>query len=277
MIPNKKDFTHLKKIANKIRINIIKMVSWAGCGHPGGSLSSTDLLTALFFRKMRYDASNPNWPDRDRFVLSKGHCTPLLYSILAETGFIEESRLTQFRQINTCLQGHPCRGALPGIDMSTGSLGQGLSAANGMALGLRLNKSNARVYVLLGDGEIQEGMVWEAAMTASHYELDNVTALLDLNGQQIDGMTKDIMNIEPIADKWTAFGWNVQVIDGHDLKEIDKALENASNVKLKPSIIIAKTVKGKGVSFMEHSLKFHGSAPSPEQAELALKELMENE
>jgi transketolase len=273
----KKDFVQLKKIAKKIRINIIKMVSWAGCGHPGGSLSSTDLLTVLFFRKLRYDSSNPNWPERDRFILSKGHCTPLLYSILAEAKFIDESLLNQFRKINSPLQGHPCRGALPGIEMSTGSLGQGLSIANGIALGLRLDKSASHVYVLLGDGELQEGMVWEAAMTAPHYELDNVTAILDLNGQQIDGMTKDIMNIEPIADKWRAFGWHVIVIDGHNLNAIDKALDEAVTVKSKPSIIIGKTIKGKGVSFMEHSLKFHGSAPTPEQAELALKELAEND
>lgn len=274
---DEKELVRLKKIANKVRINIIKMVSWAQCGHPGGSLSATEILTMLFCKKMRYKVDQLDWADRDRFVLSKGHCTPLLYAILVEAGFIPESLLKQFRCINSPLQGHPSKSAIPGIEMSTGSLGQGLSIANGMALGLRLNQSNARVYVLLGDGEIQEGMVWEAAMTAAHYEIDNLTAILDLNGQQIDGLTKDIMNIEPIADKFRAFGWDVQVIDGHHLSSLDQAIEKTYQVKSKPSMIIAKTVKGKGVSFMEHSLKFHGSAPSPEQTELALKELTSHE
>ncbi|MFC1616932.1 transketolase [Candidatus Margulisiibacteriota bacterium] len=273
---DKNELQKLKDIAKNIRINIIKTVAAAGCGHPGGSLSATDILTVLYFKKMKYKISNPDWSDRDRFILSKGHCTPLLYSVLAEAGFIKKQLLETFRKINSVLQGHPVKNNIPGIEMSTGSLGQGLSIANGIALGLRLDKSPANIYTLLGDGELQEGMVWEAAMTSAHYELDNLTAIVDLNGQQIDGMTKDIMNIEPVADKWRAFGWNVQVINGHNLKEIDSALDKAKAVKCQPSIIIAKTVKGKGVSFMENSLKFHGSAPTPEQAELALKELEKN-
>jgi transketolase len=263
----------LKKIAKDIRIKIIKMVATAGCGHPGGSLSATELLTVLYLKKMIYKAKEPNWDQRDRFVLSKGHCSPLLYAILATAGFFDEKLLLSFRKIGSLLQGHPSKGTLPGIEMSTGSLGQGLSIANGMALGLRLNKSSSRVYVLLGDGELQEGMVWEAAMSANHYELDNLTAIIDLNKQQIDGLTKDIMTIEPIVDKWKAFGWHVQMIDGHNLKAIDNAFDKAKKVKGKPSVIIANTIKGKGISFMEHSLKFHGSAPTPEQTKVALKEL----
>jgi transketolase len=274
---NTKEIEKLKEIARKIRINIVKMVSWAKSGHPGGSLSATEILTVLYFSKMRYKAQDPNWPERDRFVLSKGHCTPLLYSILAKAGFFSEELLTKFRQINSPLQGHPSRNCVPGVEMSTGSLGQGLAVANGMALGLRLNKSKARVYVVMGDGETQEGMIWEAAMSASHYELENLTAILDLNGQQIDGLTKDIMNIEPVADKWKAFGWHVQVVNGHDLEALANAIDKAKEVKAKPTLIIAKTTKGKGVSFMENSLKFHGSAPTAEQTELALKELEASE
>ncbi|MFA5880097.1 MAG: transketolase [Candidatus Margulisiibacteriota bacterium] len=266
----------LKQIANKLRTNIIKMISCAESGHPGGSLSATDILTVLFFQKMKYDVKNPDWFDRDRFILSKGHCSPLLYSALAEAGFIKEEVLTKFRKINSCLQGHPARNYVPGIEMSTGSLGQGLSIANGVALGLRLDKSKGHVYVLLGDGELQEGMVWEAAMTAAHYEIDNLTAIVDQNGMQIDGLTKDVMNIEPLADKWKAFGWEVISIDGHNFKAISDALDKARTIKAKPTIILANTIKGKGVSFMEHSLKFHGSAPTLEQTELALRELEKN-
>ncbi len=271
------EIKRLKKIANKIRTHIIKMVSCAQSGHPGGSLSATDIMTALFFNKLRFDPKNPNWEDRDRFVLSKGHCTPVYYAVLAENKYFAPELLQEFRQMDSCLQGHPSRCHLPGIEISTGSLGQGLSIANGMALGLRLNQSSSRVYVLMGDGELQEGMIWEAAMTSAHYEIDNLTVIVDRNHQQIDGMTKDIMNLEPLVDKWKAFGWEVFVVDGHNFKEILTALDNAEKVKSKPSIILAKTVKGKGVSFMEYSLKFHGSPPNPKETELALEELNKND
>ena len=263
----------LKRIAKNIRIEVVKMVSAAGSGHPGGSLSGTDIATTLYFKIMRHDPTNPTWKDRDRFVLSKGHCTPLLYAVLSEAGYFPKSYLSQFRRIDSPLQGHPDRKSLPGIEMSTGALGQGLAIANGMAMGLRLNHSPARVYVLLGDGELQEGMIWESAMSAAHFKIDNMTAIVDLNGIQIDGFTADIMGIEPIADKWRAFGWHVLTIDGHVLEDIDQALLAAAAIKGKPTVIIARTVKGKGVSYMEHNVKFHGSAPNESLTKQALEEL----
>lgn len=263
----------LAEIARRIRLNIIRQVAAAGSGHPGGSLSATDILTVLYFRHLRHDPKNPEWADRDRFILSKGHATPLLYATLAEAGYFDSSLLDSFRQLGSPLQGHPVRNSVPGIEMSTGALGQGLSIANGVAMGLRLNGSDATVFVMMGDGEVQEGMIWEAAMTASHYQLDNLVGILDLNGIQIDGFTADVMDIEPIADKWRAFGWHVSEIAGHDLSAIDDAIRAAKQVIGKPAIIIAKTVKGKGVSYMENNVKYHGSAPSPALAEQAIAEL----
>ena len=263
----------LKTKAVSIRRSIINMLAEAKSGHPGGSLSGVEILTYLYFKEMNIDPKEPNKPDRDRLVLSKGHGAPLLYGTLAEKGYFPKEELMKLRKINSMLQGHPDMKDTPGVDMSTGSLGQGLSAANGMALAGKLDKKDYRVYVLIGDGELQEGQIWEGAMTAAHYGLDNITAFIDNNGLQIDGFNKDVMNVEPIKDKWEAFGWHTINIDGHDLEQIEKAVEEAKNVKDKPTVIIAKTVKGKGVSFMENIADWHGVAPNKEQSEQALKEL----
>lgn len=267
----------LKSKANKIRKDIVRMITEAKSGHPGGSLSAVDVVTALYFKVMRHNPENPKWEDRDRFILSKGHAAPLLYSVLAESGYFEVKELLTLRKLGSRLQGHPDMKRLPGIEISTGSLGHGLSVGNGMAIAGKLNRKDFRVYVLLGDGECQEGQVWEAAMTASHYKLDNVTAILDYNGLQIDGPVKDVMDIAPISKKWRAFGWNVVEINGHDFKEILDSFEKIKKLKGKPSIIIAHTTKGKGVSFMENVVDFHGKAPTKEQMVQALKELEENE
>lgn len=263
----------LKKIATEIRKSIIIQTAEAGSGHPGGSLSGVEILTYLYFVEMRIDPKNPKDPDRDRFVLSKGHASPLLYAVLAEKGFINKEELKGFRQIYSNLQGHPDMKKVPGVEMSTGSLGQGLSVANGMALAGKLDGKNYRVYVLLGDGEIQEGQIWEAAMTAAHYKLDNLTAFLDHNGLQIDGKITEVMSPEPVDEKFKAFGWHVIKIDGHDFNQIEKAVNEAKTIKGKPTIIIAETVKGKGVSFMENEVGWHGTAPNKEQAQKALEEL----
>lgn len=267
----------LKSKANKIRKDIVRMITEAKSGHPGGSLSAVDVVTALYFKVMRHKPENPKWEDRDRFILSKGHAAPLLYAVLAESGYFEVKELLTLRKLGSRLQGHPDMKRLPGIEISTGSLGHGLSVGNGMAIAGKLNKKGYRVYVLLGDGECQEGQVWEAAMTASHYKLDNVTAILDYNGLQIDGPVKDVMNINPISNKWRAFGWYVIEINGHDFKEIFDSFEMVKKLKGKPGIIIAHTTKGKGVSFMENVVDFHGKAPTKEQMVQALKELEENE
>ncbi|WP_329609991.1 transketolase [Microaerobacter geothermalis] len=266
--------SELKVRANHIRQEIVKMVTEAQSGHPGGSLSAADILTVLYFHVMNVDPENPRMPDRDRFVLSKGHASPVLYATLAEKGYLPKEELATFRKINSRLQGHPSYKSLPGVDMSTGSLGQGLSAANGMALAAKLDKKPFRVYALLGDGEVQEGMIWEAAMAAGHYKLDNLTAFLDYNGLQIDGEVDQIMNPAPLDEKFRAFNWHVLVIDGHDLEQIIGAIEEAKATKGKPTMIIANTVKGKGVSFMENQCGWHGSAPNREQCEQALKELL---
>lgn len=263
----------LKDKAREIRAHIIRMTAAAGSGHPGGSLSAADIVTTLYFHVMRIDPENPSWPDRDRFVLSKGHAAPVLYAALAERGFFPVEELLTLRRLGSRLQGHPDMKSLPGVEMSTGSLGQGLSVGNGMALAAKLDGRDYRVFVLLGDGEIQEGMVWEAAMAAAHYRLDNVTAFLDHNGLQIDGPVAEVMSVEPVADKWKAFGWHVQVIDGHDLEQIIAAVETARQVRGKPQMIIAETCKGKGVSFMENQVDWHGTAPKTEEAEKALAEL----
>ena len=266
----------LTAIATRIRRHIITSVRDAKSGHPGTSLSCTDLLTALYFGHMRHDPQNPTWAGRDRFVMSKGHGSPGLYGTLAEAGYLDPSELSTFRAINSRLQGHPDMHKLPGVETSTGSLGHGLSYALGMALALRLGASESRVYALLGDGECQEGQVWEAAMAAAHHKAGNLTAIVDRNGLQIDGPTEDVMSLEPFADKWRAFGWRVVSIDGHDFPQILSALAESRQQPIhgQPTLILAKTVKGKGVSFMENQVKWHGTAPNAEQAEAALKELV---
>ncbi|ERI04524.1 transketolase [Aneurinibacillus aneurinilyticus] len=265
--------TELKQHANNIRQEIVKMVAAANSGHPGGSLSAADILSVLYFHEMNVGPDKVTDPDRDRFVLSKGHASPVLYASLAEKGYLPKEELATFRKINSRLQGHPSKKMLPGVEQSTGSLGQGLSAANGMALAARLDKRDYRVYALLGDGEIQEGMVWEAAMAAGHYKLDNLVAILDYNHLQIDGNVEDIMNVGPVADKFRAFNWHVIEIDGHNLEEIIAALDEAKSVKGMPTFIVAHTVKGKGVSYMENACGWHGTAPNAEQLAQALEEL----
>lgn len=266
------DLKNLEVKAKQIRRFIIQMISKAGSGHPGGSLSATDLVTALYFKVMRFNASDPKWPDRDRFHMSKGHCCPLWYAVLAEAGFFPKEKLMTLRQLGSTLQGHPDR-RTPGVEAASGSLGQGLSVALGMSLAANIDNKDYRVYCLMGDGEIQEGNIWEAAMAASHYKCDNLCAVLDYNGFQIDGKVKDIMGLEPLTDKWRAFGWHVIEINGHDMKQILNAYDEAKTIKTKPSIIIAHTVKGKGVSFMENVVEFHGRAPTQEETDIALGEL----
>lgn len=263
----------LKQTAQTIRKDICTMVCQAKSGHPGGSLSAADIVTYLYFQAMNIDPTNPRDPNRDRFVLSKGHASPVLYAALAEKGYFPKEELASFRRIGAMLQGHPEMKNTPGVDMSTGSLGQGLAAANGMALAGKLDKKDYRVYVMMGDGETQEGMIWEAAMAAAHYKLDNVTAFLDYNGLQIDGKTEEVMSLCDVAAKWRSFCWNVIEIDGHDFQAIDQAVEQAKTVKGQPTIIIARTVKGKGVSYMENQVGWHGNAPNAEQLEIALSDL----
>ena len=264
----------LKGKANNIRKNIVKTVTEAKSGHPGGSLSSVEIATAIYFTQMDITPDNVASTNRDRFVLSKGHASPLLYSVLAEKGLIEEEELLTFRKINSRLQGHPSMRKLPGVDMSTGSLGQGISCAVGMALANKYNKEDHRIYTILGDGECQEGQVWEAAMAASHYKLDNLLAFVDHNGLQIDGNVTDVMNPTPIDEKFKAFGWNVIVLEnGNDLESVIAACEEAKTVKGKPTVVVAHTVKGKGESFMENKAGWHGTAPSAEQCAEAIAEL----
>lgn len=270
---NEERLQQLQSIAKVIRRDIVTMLGEAGSGHPGGSLSAADILTTLYFEVMRINPEQPKWPERDRFVLSKGHAAPVLYAALAERGYFEPAELKTLRKLGSRLQGHPDMKKLAGVDMSTGSLGQGLSAANGMALAGKLDKMDYRVYVLLGDGEIQEGQVWEAAMLASHYKLDNLTAFLDYNGLQIDGPTEEVMSPGSLADKWRAFGWHVLEIDGHDIKQILESVEKAKEATGQPTLVLAHTVKGKGVTFMENQVGWHGKAPSEEQVQQALAEL----
>lgn len=258
--------------ANQVRKTIIDIICRACSGHPGGSLSSADLVTALYFAVMRHDPKNPKWPERDRFHMSKGHCCPLWYTVLAEAGYFPKEELQKLRKLGAMLQGHPDR-RTPGVEAASGSLGQGLSVSLGMALAGKLDKKDYRVYCLIGDGESQEGNIWEAAMAAAHYKCDNLCAILDYNNLQIDGKISEIMGLEPIVAKWRAFGWHAIEIDGHKMEEILKAFEEAKSVKNKPAIIIARTTKGKGVSFMENVCAFHGCAPSKEEAGKALKEL----
>ena len=264
----------LKTKAKNIRRNIVEMVYSASSGHPGGSLSITDVLTALYFSELNVDINNPKDENRDRLVLSKGHCSPALYSALAEKGFIPKEDLKTFRKVDSYLQGHPDMKKIPGVDMTSGSLGQGLSVANGMALSAKLDGKNYRVYCIMGDGEIEEGQIWEAAMTSSHYKLDNLCAIVDNNDLQIDGKVGEVMNPYPIDKKFESFGFNTIVIDGHNFDEILKAFEQAKETKGKPSVIIAKTLKGKGVSYMENKAGWHGKAPNEEEYKIALEELV---
>ena len=263
----------LQKIALHIRKDIIEAVYCAQSGHPGGSLSIADALAYLYFSKLRIDEKNPGWADRDRFVLSKGHCSPALYSALTLRGFFPESELKYFRHYGHILQGHPDMWLVPGVDMSTGSLGQGESAACGMALSAKLSGKSYRVYSVMGDGEQEEGQIWESAMFAAQYKLDNLCAWLDYNGLQIDGKLSDVVSPEPLPDKYRAFGWHVVEIDAHDMDAIERAYAEAESVKGKPTVIIAHSIKGKGVSFMEGSAGWHGKAPNKEQYEQAEKEL----
>jgi len=263
----------LKAKARVLRRHIVRMIGKAGSGHPGGSLSAVEIMAALYFYKLKVNPKDPQWPDRDRFLMSKGHAAPVWYAALAEAGFFPVKELDTLRKTGSILQGHPDMKRTPGVEMSSGSLGQGLSIANGIALAGKLDKKTYRIYVLLGDGECQEGQVWEAAMAGAHYKLDNLCAVLDYNGLQIDGPIEKVMSPLPLADKWTAFGWNVINVDGHNIKEIIEALDMAETVKAKPTMIIARTVKGKGVSFMENRHEWHGKAPNAQQMETALKEL----
>ena len=263
----------MQGIARKLRRHIITMTGKAGSGHPGGSLSAVEIVTALYFRILRHNPQDPLWPDRDRFILSKGHAAPLLYAALAESGYFPVKQLSTLRQIDSCLQGHTDCRRTTGVEMSAGSLGQGLSFSIGVALAGRLNKQSYKVFVLLGDGECDEGQVWEAAMAAAHFKLDNLIAIVDNNGIQLDGWNREIMNLEPFALKWQGFGWHVTEVDGHDLNQIIEALEQAKLVKGQPTVIIAHTIKGKGVSFMENNPEFHGKAPTPAEMEKALQEL----
>ncbi len=267
---NKEQF---EAIATKIRIDVIRAVHNAGSGHSGGSLSAADIVTALYFKEMNIDPANPKKADRDKFILSKGHAAPVQYAALAERGYYPVEDMMSLRKLGSKFQGHPNMHKVPGIEMSTGSLGQGISASVGMALANKMDRNPGRVYTLLGDGEIQEGLVWEAAMSAAHYKLDNLCAILDWNGLQIDGKNDDVMTVKPVDEKFAAFGWNVMVIDGHNFDEIFKAFDSARECKGKPTVIIAKTHKGKGVSFMEDNAGWHGKAPNLEEAKQAVEEL----
>ncbi len=267
-----KEYNELKKISKSVRKNIIDIIYKASSGHPGGALSIADILVVLYFKEMNVDSNNPKLENRDRLVLSKGHASAGLYAVLSEKGFFKKEELSKFRKIDGMLQGHPDMKKIPGVDMTTGSLGQGLSASVGMALAGKLDNKEYRVYCITGDGELGEGQIWEAAMSASHYKLDNLCLIVDNNNLQIDGEISKVMNSYPITEKFKSFGFNVLEIDGHNYEEIINALEMAKKVKNKPTAIIAKTVKGKGVSFMENNADWHGKAPNEEQYSLAMKE-----
>jgi transketolase len=270
-----KSIAELQDIAKRVRREIIEMIGAAKSGHPGGSLSAVEILVELYFNRMRIDPKNPHWPDRDRFILSKGHAAPVLYAVMAEAGYPDTplDKLNTLRKLGSIYQGHPDVRFIHSLEASTGSLGEGLSLGIGMALGARLDGRPSRTYVMLGDGEIQEGQIWEAAMTAPFHKLDNLVAIVDYNGIQLDGFVKDIMEVAPLADKWRAFRWHTIEVDGHDLAAIQQALAEAEATKGQPTCIVAHTVKGKGVSFMENNPKFHGTAPTPDEVKLALQEL----
>ena len=264
----------LAEIAKKIRRHIIEMIGEAKSGHPGGSLSAVETLVTLYWDVMRHDPANPKWPARDRFILSKGHAAPVLYAVMAECGYCPVDELKTLRKMGSIYQGHPDVRFLPSLEASTGSLGQGLSLALGMGSAFKLDGLDSRAYVMLGDGESQEGQIWEAAMYGGYHKVDNVCAIVDYNKIQLDGFVKDILDVAPLADKWRAFGWHTIVIDGHDLLQVKAAFVEAAATKGKPTCIVANTIKGKGVSFMENNPKWHGVAPSPQEVELALKELV---
>jgi transketolase len=273
MVKTALSIPEMEAMAKKLRRDIISMIAQANSGHPGGSLSAVEIITALYFRVLRHDPENPRWPERDRFILSKGHAAPALYAALAECGYLALDQLLTLRQIDSCLQGHTDCHLTAGVEMSAGSLGQGLSFAVGTALAGRLDSLPYKVFTLLGDGECDEGQVWEAAMAAAHFKTDNLIAIIDKNEIQLDGWTKDIMNNEPFADKWRSFGWRVFEVDGHNMGKVVEVLEDAKKVKGQPAAIIAHTIKGKGVSFMENNPDFHGKAPTPAETERALKEV----
>jgi transketolase len=270
-----KSIEELQSIAKRVRRDIVTMITAAKSGHPGGSLSAVEILVELYFNTMRIDPANPKWPDRDRFILSKGHAAPVLYSVMAERGYPDtpKDKLNTLRQFGSIYQGHPDMRFIPSLEASTGSLGQGLSLGLGMALGARLDNRPSRIYVMLGDGEIQEGQVWESAMAGPFHKADNLVAIVDYNGIQLDGFVKDIMDVRPVADKWRSFGWHTIEIDGHDPSAVRSAFAEAAATKGKPSAIVAHTIKGKGVSFMENNPKFHGVAPTQDELKLALQEL----
>ena len=275
--PKIESIVELKRLANRLRIEIIKMIGAAGSGHPGGSLSEVELLTALYFRVLRHNPKDPNWAERDRFILSKGHGCPALYAVLAEAGYIDHATLGTLRKLGSPLQGHPDKRFLPALEANTGSLGQGISVGIGMALAARLDNKDWHTFVMVGDGEIQEGQNWEAAMFAAHHGLENLTVIVDYNHQQLDGFLKDNLNPAPLKEKFEAFGWRTLEIDGHDFNQVIPALETARTARDgKPTCVIANTIKGKGVSFMENNPEWHGVAPKPEQVAAAVAELERN-
>ncbi len=263
----------LRKIASKVRADVLRATTEAGSGHPGGSLSATDILVTLYWRVLRHDPKNPRWADRDRFILSKGHAAPALYAVLAERGYFPKQEMHNLRVHGSMLQGHPDATRTPGVEVSSGSLGNGLSVSSGVASALKIDGSKSRVYCLLGDGECDEGLVWEAAMFAAHRGLDNLTAIVDRNGLQIDGPTEKVVSLEPLCDKWAAFGWHVIGVDGHDHAKLLSAFEQAKCTAGKPTVVVADTIKGKGVSFMEGVVAFHGKACTPAELETACREL----
>ena len=263
----------LEALSRKIRADILRSIYEAGSGHPGGSLSSVDILLSLFFNEMRHNPKDPKWNSRDRFILSKGHAVPALYAVLSECGYLPEGTLSKLRLFDSCLQGHPDANRTPGVEVSSGSLGNGLSISTGIAAAARLDKKNIRIFCLLGDGECDEGLVWEAAMLAPHLKLDNLTAIVDRNRLQIDGCTEAVVRLEPLPDKWRAFNWNVLEVNGHSYPQLFDSYRKARECKGKPTVIVANTVKGKGVSFMENVAEFHGKPPNKEQLDRALKEL----
>ena len=273
MVRQQPDLKELRRLASELRQTILRTIAKAGSGHPGGSLSMVELLIGLYWHTLRHDPKRPEWPDRDLFLLSKGHGCPALYTVLAYQGYFPKEELATLRRYPTRLQGHPERGSVPGIEIAAGSLGQGLSMANGIALADRLDGRSRRIFCLMGDGEIQEGQVWEAAMTSHHHHIDRVCAIIDANQLQQNGPVKEIQDIEPLAEKWRAFGWHAIEIDGHDLAQVLRAYDEAETIKGKPQVIVARTVKGKGVSFMELNPAWHGVAPKPDELEKALHEL----
>lgn len=268
-----RDVVELSGVARRIRRQIIEMLTAAKSGHPGGSLSAVEILVTLFYDVLQHDPRNPQWPDRDRFILSKGHACPVLYAVMADCGYTPVEELGSLRKLGSIYQGHPDVRFIPALEASTGSLGQGLSVAIGMALGARLNASPSRTYVVLGDGELQEGQIWEAAMFAPFHKLDNLVAIVDYNKIQLDGFVAEIMDLSPLAEKWRSFGWHVIELDGHSIPALQSAFEEAARTKGKPAVLVAHTVKGKGVSFMENNPKYHGVAPTPEEMTRALQEI----